>query len=59
MPSMMIKCLRVVKGLVEVAVEVEGEGDDSCGACSSYCLSLVVVHTLQKSRGLFIAFSTD
>ena len=39
MPSIMIKCLRVVKGSVEVGVEVEEEGkeegDDSRGACSS------------------------
>ena len=71
-PSTMIKCLRVVKGSVEVAVVVavaivvaaegdgEGEGDDinGCGACSS-CGCCLVVQTLQKSRGPCIAFWTD
>ena len=71
MPSTMIKCLKVVKGSVEVhvvvAVEVEvegeGEGDDINGhaACLSCGRFLVVAHvqTLQKSRGHFIAFLID
>ena len=59
-PSIMIKCLRVVKGSVEVEVAVavaivvaaegdgEGEGDDinGSGVCSTcgYCLVAVVAH---------------
>ena len=70
-PSTMIKCLRVVKGSVEVevavavAVVVAVEGDDinGCGACSSCgcCPVAVVAHvqTLQRSRGPCIAFLTD